>query len=96
VVGENIKGNLQLQRVMWALGIEPGEPAQQALVELQQVVEQQLLVNIMELILHGAIQCAFMSGVRGRCASARPRGHSERCRSVERTLDRSPGLPDAP
>jgi hypothetical protein len=50
VVGEDIKGSLQLQRVMRALGIEPGEPAQQALVELRQVMEQQLLVNITELI----------------------------------------------
>ena len=66
VVGEHIKGSLRLQRVMWALGIEPSEAAQQALVELRQVVEQQLLVDIMELVLHGAIQCAFIFGVRGK------------------------------
>jgi hypothetical protein len=41
---------------MRALGIEPSEPTQQSLVELRQVVEQQLLVNIKELILHGAIE----------------------------------------
>jgi hypothetical protein len=60
VLGEDIKWSLQLQRVMWALGIEPSEPAQLALVELR------LLVNIKELNLPSAIQCAFIFGVRGR------------------------------
>jgi len=56
VAGKDIKGSLQLQRVMGALGIEPSEPAQQALIELRQVVEQQLLVNIKELVLDGTIE----------------------------------------
>jgi hypothetical protein len=40
VAGEDIKGSLQLQRVMGSLGIEPSEQGQQALVELRQVVER--------------------------------------------------------
>jgi hypothetical protein len=54
-----------VQGVVRALGIEPVEPAQQALVELWQVVEQELLVDVEELILHGAIE-ALAVGVHLR------------------------------
>ena len=39
-----------------ALGIEPGQPVQEAQIELGQVVEQQLLVYVQELLLDGPVK----------------------------------------
>ena len=52
---------------MRPLGVEPGEPVEQALVEAWQVVEEQLLVHIEELLLHRAVE-ALAVGIHFRSA----------------------------
>src|SRR5687768_17616760 len=67
VVGKDIKRCLESEGVVWALGIEPVEPVEQAIVEARQIVEEQLLVNVDELLLDGAVE-ALAVGVHLRGA----------------------------
>jgi hypothetical protein len=56
VTGEDIKGGEELQGVVGALGVEPGEPGQEAEVELGEIVEEQLLMKIEELLLDRTVK----------------------------------------
>ena len=47
--------------MMGSLSVEPGEPFEQSLVELRQVVEEQRLVHIEEFLLYGAVEALAVS-----------------------------------
>ena len=49
------------QAEVWALGVVPGEPAQQLKVEIGELIEeQQVVVIVDELVLDGAIEALAM------------------------------------
>jgi hypothetical protein len=65
MLSEDIGGGLELQPVVGTLGVVPQQPAEQFIVEAEQVTEQQVFMVVDKLVLDGAVKALAM-GIRLR------------------------------